>query len=149
MKNAEWFGRPALFWVTVAGAALMVIGGFGPWATLLGLASVSGTHGDGWFLIVGGVVAGGLLARQITGGGRWPMIVVALLIGLAGAAIATSDLSDINSLAGDTLLGDAVDPGWGLYASLLGSLGLAVAAALTLAWQPYSAPAAPAAPVEP
>jgi hypothetical protein len=143
MKNAKWFGRPALLWLTLGAAALMVIGGFGPWATVLGLASVAGTHGDGWFLVLGGLAAGGLVARQVTAGGRWPMV-VAVVIGVLGAIVAIADLSDINSVADGSPFGDIVDPGWGLYACLIGSVALAAFAVLTLLWQPYAPAAAPA-----
>ena len=54
-------GKPKVFWAAGAVAVLMIIGGFGPWATVLGALSVSGTNGDGWFLIVGGLAAGALL----------------------------------------------------------------------------------------
>ena len=38
--------RPAIFWITAVSAVLMVIGGFGPWATALGVTltlAVTGT----------------------------------------------------------------------------------------------------------
>jgi hypothetical protein len=146
MRNAQWLGRPAVFWLTVVAAALMVIGGMGPWARVLGIVSVSGTNGDGWFLIIGGVLAGALLARQVTKGGTWPSAVL-LLIGLACAVVAFVDLNDIAGVADEKTFGSIVDPGWGIYASLVASVALAVAAALTLLWRPYASGAADPAPV--
>jgi hypothetical protein len=147
--NAQWFGRPALFWVTVVAVGLMVIGGFGPWVSILGLATVAGTHGDGWVLIIGGAAAAGLLARQLRGDGRhWPMIVT-VVIALIGAAVAISDLSDLSSTADGTFLDGAVSAGWGLYACLIGSLALGVAAVLALVSKPYARAAVLAAPAAP
>jgi hypothetical protein len=146
MRNAQWWGRPAVFWITVVAAALMVVGGFGPWARVLGIVSVSGTDGDGWFLVPGGVLAGALLARQVTKGGTWPAALM-LLIGLACAVVAFVDLNDIAGVADEKTFGSIVDPGWGLYASLVSSVALAVGAALTLLWRPYAVGAADPAPV--
>jgi hypothetical protein len=136
MSNAEWFGRPAVFWLTLGAAAMMVVGGFGPWAKVFSIASVSGTDGDGWFLIVGGLAACGLLAREVTAGGVWPLAVI-LLIGIGCAVVAFIDLDDIAGVAGEEAFGSIVDPGWGIYASLIGSVALAASAALALVWRPY------------
>jgi hypothetical protein len=137
MQNG--FGsRPGIFWWTAASALLMVVGGFGPWATALGI-TVSGTDGgDGWFLIIPGLLAGALLFRQVARPeARWPSIVI-LLLGALGALVAFVDLNDISSL-GNTLLGDVVDTGWGLYLSTAASLSLVLAAVVTLIRKPYVA----------
>jgi hypothetical protein len=134
--------RPLIFWWTAVSAVLMVVGGFGPWATALGVATVSGTHGDGWFLIIGGVLAFALLFRQAAKPARWPMIVAALL-GALGALVALVDLSDINSFGDTTIFGDVVDPAWGLYLSLIASASLIVAAIATLVRRPYATAAQP------
>ena len=51
--------QPPLFWVAVASCAILIVGGFAPWATAFrGIASVSGTDGgDGWFPVVGGLLS--------------------------------------------------------------------------------------------
>jgi len=134
--------RPGIFWWTAVSAVLMVVGGFGPWAKALGV-SISGTDGgDGWFLIIGGLLAGGLLFVQVArAGARWPMI-LALLLGALGALVAVVDLNDINNLgADDAFLADVVDTGWALYVSLIASLSLILASIATLVRRPYVASA--------
>jgi NAD/NADP transhydrogenase beta subunit len=136
--------RPWTFWALACAAASMVIGGFGPWATVLGVASVSGTNGDGWFLIIGGAIAGGMLARDVSTRStrRWPMI-VALLVALVGLAVTIVDVSDISGTASGTILADAVSPGWGIYLALVGSLGAAAVALVALRIRPYATAEAP------
>jgi uncharacterized membrane protein YeaQ/YmgE (transglycosylase-associated protein family) len=130
--------RPGIFWWTAVSALLMIVGGFGPWASV-GAVTIKGTDGgDGWFLIVPGLLAGFLLFRQVTKpDARWPMILTAVL-GAIGALVAVVDLSDINDLASETaFFGDLVDTGWGLYLSLVASLSLIAAAIATLVRRPY------------
>jgi hypothetical protein len=134
--------RPAIFWMTAVSAVLMVVGGFGPWATALGV-TISGTDGgDGWFLIVPGLLALGLLFVQVSvPSARWPMILVALL-GALGALVAGIDLNDINSLGGqDAFFDDAIDTGWALYLSLIASFALICCSVSTLVRRPYLAAA--------
>jgi hypothetical protein len=132
-------GRPAIFWTTLAGAALMVVGGFGPWASVLGLAKVSGTDGDGWLLILGGAMAAGLLYGDLTSRSAtpWPSIFMGL-VGIAGCAVTIIDLTDISSTASGTILEGAVDPAGGIYAALLGSLVVGASGAIGLRLRPYA-----------
>jgi hypothetical protein len=135
--------RPGIFWWTAVSAVLMVVGGFGPWASALGV-SISGTDGgDGWFLIIPGLLILGLLfAQTARASARWPMILVVLL-GALGALVAAVDLNDINSLGGqDAFLADAIDTGWALYLSLIASLSVILSAIATLVRRPYVAAAA-------
>jgi hypothetical protein len=134
--------RPGIFWWTAVSAVLMVVGGFGPWASALGV-SISGTDGgDGWFLIIPGLLILGLLfAQTARASARWPMILVVLL-GAIGALVAAVDLNDINSLGGqDAFLADAIDTGWALYLSLIASLSVILSAIATLIRRPYVAAA--------
>jgi hypothetical protein len=114
------------YWALVS-SALMVVGGFGPWATVL-VFSVSGTNGDGWLLIVGGLLAGGLLAFKRTQ--LWPLVISGL-VALAGLATAIYDLANLSSVADDGFLEGAVSPGWGLYLCLLASGSLLAASVVT------------------
>jgi uncharacterized membrane protein HdeD (DUF308 family) len=135
--------RPGIFWWTAVSAVLMIVGGFGPWASV-GDVTIKGTDGgDGWFLIVPGLLALVLLFRQVSApGARWPMILTALL-GALGALVAVVDLSDINDLASETaFFGDLVDTGWALYLSLIASLSVLAAAIATLIRRPYVVAAA-------
>ncbi len=153
-------------WWALASAALMVVGGFGPWASVLEVLTVSGTDGgDGWFLIFGGVIAAGLLiVRFVTESRRIWFLVVSLVLALLCVLVSIVDLADIAGLAegeGGIDLSEAVSAEWGLYLSLLSSISLAAAC---IAWlvagrgqapvpQPAGvAPAAfgtPAAPAQP
>jgi len=126
--------RPPVFWSTAAAAALMIIGGFGPWATVLGALSVSGTNGDGWFLIIGGIAAGALLFTHASKPRSWKAILMTV-IGLICAIVAVVDLADIHNVAGDS--SGMVSAAWGIYISLLASLGLLAAAIYTIVKRPY------------
>ena len=141
MRETTWAGKPAIFWLTGAAALLMVVGGFGPWATVFGVLSVSGTHGDGWIVIVGGVIAAVLLARDLSSGSsrRWPAIGL-VVVAVVGTIVTVKDLSDINSVAGDsTFFGrQIVSAGWGIYMAVIGSVALVVCGGLTLRWRPYA-----------
>src|SRR4051794_7514136 len=138
--------QPPVFWWAVASFLLMVIGGFGPWATAFGVADISGTHGDGWFLIIGGVAGAGLVMVHATRSPakRWQPIVAAL-VGAACTVVAIIDLSDVSSI-GDTPLGDLVDPAWGLYVSLLASVSALAASAAIAATRAFLADSRPAEP---
>jgi len=134
--------RPTIFWWTAVSAVLMVVGGFGPWATALGV-SISGTDGgDGWFLIIPGLLILGLLFVQTARPrARWPMI-LAMLLAAIGALVAIVDLNDINNLgAQDALFDDVIDTGWALYLSLIASLSVILSAIATLVRRPYLAAA--------
>jgi hypothetical protein len=134
--------RPGIFWWTAVSAVLMVVGGFGPWASALGVTLSGIDGGDGWFLIIPGLLALGLLFVQVSrADARWPMILV-LLLGALGALVAIVDLNDISSLGSESaLLDDVVDTGWALYLSLIASLSLMAASIATLVRRPYVAAA--------
>jgi hypothetical protein len=125
--------RSQVWWGAVIAAAAMIIGGFGPWATALGLVSVNGTHGDGWFVIIAGCagLAGLWLATQ-PGRGAGPLMGAALA-GAVGAAVAIYDYVRLESLEtkffGEQV--DVVDPAWGIYLAILGGIALAVTAIAT------------------
>lgn len=72
-------GKQTLYWA-LASAALMIIAGFGPWATVL-VFSVSGTSGDGWFVVVvAALIAGGLLLWKGAAVRRPPIVASASLL---------------------------------------------------------------------
>jgi Protein of unknown function (DUF2510) len=114
--------KPPAFWVAIAAAALMVLGGLGPWATALRVVDVSGTNGDGWLVIGAAVVAAGVLFASPRDAGP----IVALLAAIGGAIVGFVDLSDINSR------GALVQPAWGIYMVLLSSGTLFVASLILL-----------------
>lgn len=100
--------RGTLFRVALAAAALLVVGGLGPWVKF-GVFSAAGTEGDGWFLIGAGLVAAFLLVRLNSRDGeadRW-----AWLIPIAGAVGAIVGLYHVV----DLLKAEFVSVGWGLW----------------------------------
>ena len=123
---------PKTLWWAVGSMVLMVIGAFGPWAKVLGIATVNGTDGgrDGWIVVGAAVVAAAVIATFLRWPRRW-LLTLPILAGIAGAATAAYDINDINSLApsSDSLFGDVdvVDTGWGIYLALVSSVSLAVA----------------------
>jgi hypothetical protein len=125
-----------LFWLALGAAAAMVVGGFGPWATVLGF-SAAGTEGDGWIVIViGVVVAAGLAAlnrSRVIGSGA---AISLLLAGGLVAGIAVYDITNIERVAEGTFLEDAISPGWGLYMVLAAGIVLLGTAVAVLAGKP-------------
>jgi len=134
-------GRPPIFWVTAAAAALMIIGGFGTWAsatTFIGTFSLSGTSGgDGWFLIAGGAIAAGLLFWEVAEPKAWKPIAIgaAALLGLVPAVIDFGNIHDVTGAA--VSQGVLVQVGWGLYVSVIASAALLAAAIYTYVKRPY------------
>jgi hypothetical protein len=115
----------------------MILGGFGPWAkasVLLGETpvfslTVNGTDGggDGWIVIAAAGVAIALLVVIAVTWRRW-LALVPLIAGVVGAAVAAYDISDINSVsAGNARATANASAQWGIYLSLIASIGLALA----------------------
>jgi hypothetical protein len=132
--------RHPVDWAIVS-ALLVSVGGVAPWATMLGF-SMSGSHGDGRLLIVGGAVAAGLLAWK-RAEARWPAVVSAV-IGVAGLVVAGQDLSDLAQFSSArpdiAWAGFEIEVGWGLYLSLAAS-ALLVLTSLATAARARPAPA--------
>jgi hypothetical protein len=126
-----------IYWWLVVSCGLMVIGGFAPWATALGVVDVSGTVGDGWFLILGGLASAGLCVH-LTLGERNPVAIwqyiVILVIAAIAALVAIVDAADIADR------GAFVQPGWGLWLSILAAFSAGAAAITALVTKPGRAP---------
>ena len=116
--------RPANFWMYLVACGAMVIGAFGPWATVFGgLVSRSGVDGgDGWFLIGGAAVGVPLL---LTGATRNKMIWATIVGGIC-IVVSIVDLSDAKKIV-DNAFG-LVDVGWGLYMSVIASIAFTIQA---------------------
>lgn len=117
---------PKSFWWAIASGVVMVIGGLGPWARVLGLLSVNGTDGggDGWVVIGAAVVAlAFILLRQRLEHGLW-LLVLAFVAAVIGAATAIYDWNDISRFANESGI---VDTAWGVYLAATGSVSLALA----------------------
>jgi uncharacterized membrane protein len=120
---------PKSFWWSVGSLSLMIVGAFGPWAKVADLLTIHGTDGgrDGWVVVGAAGVAALVLLFYLPFRRGW-LVVFALLAGLAGAATAAYDISDIRGIAsGDELFGDLVSTQWGIYVALVGSISLALA----------------------
>jgi hypothetical protein len=105
----------------------MVVGAFGPWATIDRLdVSVDGTDSgkDGWLVVGAAGVALLFLAIYVAVRRRWPAVLT-LLAGCAAAAVAAYDIADIQHVT--TGLDSLIDPGWGIYVALAGSISLVLA----------------------
>lgn len=103
--------------VALVSAALMVVGGLGPWVRF-GVFSAAGTEGDGWFLIGAGLVAGYLLVRLNSKEGqadRWTWLVP--VAGAVGAIVGLYHVVDL-------LKTELVSVGWGLWIGVGASIVL-------------------------
>jgi hypothetical protein len=119
--------QPGVYWLGLLSALLLIVGGFGPWATALNIVSISGTHGDGWIAIGIAVFAIVMLWLHASRGTRGPVIWV-VLAGIAGAILGFVDRANIASKGSGDLLGEHVTlvrPAWGIYMVIVASLALA------------------------
>jgi hypothetical protein len=133
----EQLRKSPVFWWLLGSSVAMVFGGFGPWATALGFVDVSGTRGDGWFVILGGFVGCGLCAhlafRERNSVANWQYVVL-LVVAAIALLVAVVDLADISDRS------EFVQPGWGLWFSLLASLSAIVAAITAMVTKPARPP---------
>jgi 4-amino-4-deoxy-L-arabinose transferase-like glycosyltransferase len=97
---------------------LLVIGAFGPWASLFGI-SKSGIDGDGVITLALAAIVGVILILNRVRGSKVPLAVL-FVAGALALAIAIIDILDIRD--------KDVDVGWGLWLTLLGSIVLLAAA---------------------
>jgi hypothetical protein len=133
----------APFWLALVAAAVMVIGALGSWATALNIVSVSGTRGDGW-LVIGAALIGvaslwGCVRRRSLALGS-----LAVLCGIAGAAVSVIDLNKLLSVKSVNFFGQQLSlmqPGWGIYADVGASVAFAaLVGALLIWWRPTETP---------
>lgn len=109
--------------VELVAIVLLVIGAFGPWASLFGI-SKSGIDGDGVITLAVAFIVSGFLLRARLRGATVPL--AALLVGgLLVVGISIIDILDISD--------KGVDVGWGLWLTLVGGVVLLAAAVRRLA----------------
>jgi hypothetical protein len=111
----------------------IVIGSVAPWSMAYGFMSFSGTRMHGWNEIgVAGLGLAMLGAHRMLEA-RLPLLVAAVA-GALGAIQAVGTLTKIGSDGSVTVFGIQyrfLDPAWGLYLVLAGTIALACSAALT------------------
>jgi len=119
---------PPVFWGLPLVLLLLLIGSIGPWATLdieiLGQSeseTEGGLESDGVIILILTLISAALLAAWFFTRKIWAPIVMAVLGALA-LLICIVDVADVNDKA-DTSLGD-ISVGWGLWLSLIASIGL-------------------------
>lgn len=138
-------GQRVQWWVLGSGA-LMLIGAFGPWASVLAM-SVGGTDGsnDGWLVVAAAVIGGGLcyVARR----GRWAGV-WALLGGVVGSAVTVYDRGNVQDAIdrGGAFAQALVHVGWGLNLALIASLSMALAGVVALVQGRSEAPGSATSP---
>jgi hypothetical protein len=118
--------QPKTFWVAAAGVAAMFVGTLGPWMKVLGHGR-PGAGGDGQVLLIAALVAVAFLWHHVHEGGT-ALGAAGLTLGVVGAVFCGWHLYDLVSAPEAEVPGKNVEvlsAGWGIYASLVGSLMLA------------------------
>jgi hypothetical protein len=98
----------------------IIAGSLAPWATSA-LESVSGTHGDGKYTVVGGIIALILVARRRLAA---LAVIIAILVVIDGI----STISRVNDYT-VSAFGQEVHPastGWGLWLTVISGVALAI-----------------------
>ena len=124
-------GKTRTYWWALASCGLMVVGGLGPWVTVLGF-TVGGTDGDGWIVIGAALAAAGLVVWHDRGPRLWKLA-LAGLAGLVAFGTGAYDWSEIESIATDAeeelqgLFDFSVSVGWGLVLCTIAAASLVAA----------------------
>jgi hypothetical protein len=135
---AAFANHPSSLWVATLASVSTIIGGVGPWATVLNFMSISGTSMHGWREVGAGAVGLVMLGLHQVRGGRLPLIVAGVAATL-GALLAITTLSKIDSGGAVTVLGVQyryMDAAWGLYLVLVGTVTLLLSTC-ALAWHSF------------
>jgi hypothetical protein len=129
--------QPVYFWLTVAGAAAVVVGAFLPWVTataaFVGTITRNGTDGDGRLTLALGAAVGILALTKIRSGPTPPRVFILVgLLAVAIGAIAGYDWRNLN----DAITGMTPEQkrliiasvGNGVYLTLGGAVAILVGA---------------------
>jgi hypothetical protein len=124
-----------LIWIGYGGAASMLIGAFGPWATVRGLVntSIAGTDGsgDGWLVVGAALVGAGALFLYTERGRIWA--VGTLLAGAAATYVTYHDRSNVSEVVNENASDLAsFSVGWGLNLALGASFAVGVVGAVAV-----------------
>jgi len=114
-------------WWAAASIVFMVVGAFGPWATILGFDTYSGTDGNAGWTVVGAAAIGALTVGILIRWRRRWLCVLPFFAAAAGTATAAYNLNDISSLNVPLDGDDLISAEWGIYVALAGSISLLLA----------------------
>lgn len=118
--------RRTVIWAA-ASATAMVVGAFSPWATVLGILSVSGTGaGDGWFVVIAALLGGWILYLHTKKGKSRKLLILAILGGLLASAVSIYGLIRVQDVVNNAE--GFVQTGWGLYVDAAASVSFTIAA---------------------
>lgn len=118
---SPWRSAPPGVWAAIVATVLLVVGGFGPWATAFGVVSIDGTRGDGWIVIAAGAAAVALTGIWLRGRRRWWVLGLVWVCAAVAGATAGYDLHEARAASDQDFFGERVSlvqPAWGLYLSL-------------------------------
>ena len=117
-KTSAWEWNAASI-LTVAGAAVVFIGAFMPWATI-GPFSAAGTEGDGVLTLILAIAAGAMGVPGILKS-RKGLLVGSLICATLAFLIGAYDIANISTIA-DAPFGLDPQVGSGLYLTVLGAI---------------------------
>lgn len=132
--------RPTwLFWAGLGAATALVIGGFGPWVTVLG-DSANGTEvDDGWLTIGSGcLVAALLLVAYVRRKAGIAVGVALLLPALLVTRVTIAGIYDVNTTAAGVFPGGAASISWGLALAAAGAVAALAISVAALIGRPVS-----------
>jgi hypothetical protein len=113
--------------VAVLGCLVVVVGSFGPWATVLFL-SFAGTQGAG--KLTAGLAGAALLVLAVTKGRAGGRILAGVMVAVAGTVAGYDSIDLARVVANSTLFGHPIaSVGWGIYSVLAGAVITVVALA--------------------
>lgn len=116
-------------WVSLSGAALVAVGSFLPWASVLLAGPVYGIDGDGVITLGVALLVAVLGLLAVLGRGRAWSFVLTLILGLMATGIAAYDLANISAFVSDQSMASL---GAGLPVIIVGGVAVMVAAVLGL-----------------
>jgi hypothetical protein len=101
----------------------MVIGGLGPWVTVLGDSANGVEVDDGWLAIGCGCLVAALLVVAFMRGKAGVAIRVALVLSaLFATRVTIADIYDLNTTAAGVFAAAAASVGWGLALAAAGAV---------------------------
>lgn len=104
----------------------MVVGAFAPWASVLGILSVSGTGaGYGWIVVIAGLVGGWILYLVVKKQKSRKLLIIAVLGGILASAVSILGLVSVQDVVSNA--DGFVQTGWGLYLDALASVSFTIA----------------------